>query len=103
MIYLDKDQLTIVKSILKKHLPNKQVVAFGSRVSGSFKTYSDLDLCVMGETPLSFLALANIREAFSKSDLPIKVDIVDWQSITPEFQAIIKARNEPINIRLPSQ
>lgn len=96
MFYLDEANITIVKDILKKHLPKRTVLAFGSRVKGNFKPQSDLDLCIIGENPLTFEELALLREAFSESDLPIRVDIVEWINITPEFQAIIKNNCEPI-------
>lgn len=96
MIYLDEANITIVKDILKKLLPKRTVLAFGSRVKGNIKPQSDLDLCIMGEHPLTFENLALLKEAFSESDLPIRVDIVEWINITPEFQGIIKNNCEPI-------
>jgi len=90
MLQLEPDHLHIVKSILKKNIPKKHAVIFGSRVTTTFKPHSDIDICVMDKHPLSFKKLADLREAFSESDLPMRVDIVDWASITPEFRAIIK-------------
>ena len=37
-------------------------------------------------------ALARLREAFSESNLPITVDVVDWQTLDPEFRAAIELR-----------
>lgn len=89
MIYLDAKQIETVRRILKKHLPTRKIVAFGSRVKGDFKPHSDLDLCIMGDEGLSFQDLAYLREDFSDSDLPFRVDIVEWTTISPEFQQII--------------
>src|SRR5437762_2502971 len=97
MIYLDEEQLKIVKEILKKHLSDRAVVVFGSRVTGRIKPYSDLDLCLMGADPISIQTLANLKEAFSDSNLNIRVDLVDWASITPEFQAVISRQSVPLN------
>ncbi len=42
---LDKEDEKIVKEILKKFVPTKKVIAFGSRVHGrNLKKFSDLDL-----------------------------------------------------------
>lgn len=98
MIHIDKHQLDIVRQILEKQIPNKKVVAFGSRVRGDFKANSDLDLCVIDKEPLSLSDMGRLREAFSNSDLPMKVDIVEWQSINNDFQKIIKACCENIGI-----
>lgn len=91
MLQLEPHYLQIVKKILKDIIPKKHAVIFGSRVTNTFKPHSDIDICVMSTRPLSFKTLADLREAFSESDLPMRVDIVDWASITQEFRTIIKA------------
>jgi len=91
MIALEPTQLSIVKDILKKNLPTRRVVVFGSRAKHNSKQYSDLDLCVMGDTALTLKEMADLREDFSESDLPFRVDIVDWATTSPEFKAIIEA------------
>lgn len=96
MIYLDDANLEIVKKILKKWTPDKKVLVFGSRVKGNIKPHSDLDLCIMNKEPLTFETLAYLKEAFSESDIPIRVDIVEWANITPAFQAVIKSCYEVI-------
>ncbi|WP_301099323.1 nucleotidyltransferase domain-containing protein [Otariodibacter sp.] len=92
MIDLTQEQQLIVKNILSHYVPEFDVWAFGSRVNGNSKTYSDLDLVIKTEKPLSLLTLSNLTEAFSLSDLPWKVDVLDWSSINDNFREIIKAR-----------
>lgn len=70
---------------------------FGSRATATARRYSDLDLALEWEKPLSLDLLGNIAEALSESDLPYKVDLVDLRSIDPAFRAII----EPDLIALP--
>lgn len=94
MIDLDARQLAIVQSVLARHVPECEVRAFGSRVQGTAKPYSDLDLAVIGPAPLSGERLAALREALSESDLPIRVDVLDWHAITENFRQIIAARFE---------
>lgn len=84
------DHLTIVQDILKKHVPAHSVWAFGSRAKWLAKEYSDLDLCIVGETPLSFTTLGLLKEAFEDSDLPWKVDVVDWATTSESFRKIIE-------------
>ncbi len=90
MIHLEPGHLQIVKDILKRNLATRKVVVFGSRATGRQKTHSDLDLCVIGESPLSLQELAKLNEDFSESDLPMRVDVVDWAITTPAFRAIIQ-------------
>ncbi|HXH03625.1 MAG TPA: nucleotidyltransferase domain-containing protein, partial [Candidatus Competibacteraceae bacterium] len=79
----------IVQNILHKHIPQYAVWAFGSRVKGTAKPYSDLDLAIITEQPLGLETLAALAEGFSESDLPWKVDIVDWATTSPTFRDLI--------------
>lgn len=80
--------LAIVCEILARHLPEHRVSAFGSRVTGRARKYSDLDLLIEGE-PLGFERLGALRDAFSESDLPYRVDCVEAAGLAPEFRALI--------------
>jgi predicted nucleotidyltransferase len=82
---------SIVKDILQKFLPKETVWAFGSRVRHTHKPFSDLDIVVVNDQPLSIATMAELREAFSESDLPWKVDVVDWDSISDSFKDTIKS------------
>jgi len=84
--------LAIVLDILEQHVPDRTVWAFGSRVTGKARPYSDLDLVIMGKNPLSFALMADLVEAFDQSDLPFKVDIVDWARTDEAFKEIIHKR-----------
>lgn len=83
-------ELEIVLGILHAFLPQgTQVDAFGSRVSGTFKKWSDLDLAIRGAQALPLSTLASLAEAFEESELPWKVDLVDRHTISDEFARII--------------
>ena len=89
MIDLSPDHLQTVRQILAEYVPACEVRAFGSRVTRSAKAYSDLDLAVVGVTALDRNTLARLKEAFEDSDLPIQVDVLDWQEISQSFREII--------------
>lgn len=83
----------IVHNILARHVPQYEVWAFGSRAKGTAKEYSDLDLVIITKQPLSLALSAAIADDFAESDLPIKVDVVDWATTSETFrQAIEKER-----------
>lgn len=84
------DHWQIVQQILQKQLPNFEVWAFGSRAKWTAKDYSDLDLAVISSTPLSLAVSAALSDDFAESDLPYKVDIVDWASTSDSFRRIIE-------------
>ena len=95
-IDLEPRLLDQVRAILKEHVPECEVWAFGSRVGCGSKRFSDLDLAVVATTSLPTRRLALLANAFEESDLPIKVDVVDWQSTAPAFQRRIVEHHEVI-------
>jgi predicted nucleotidyltransferase len=88
--------LALVKSIVATWLPTREVRMFGSRARGTPKPYSDLDLVIMGDAPTPLTMLGQLQEAFANSDLPWRVDVVDWASTSPEFQRHIQASCLPL-------
>ena len=94
MIELKPAHLKILKAILQKHLAGVEVRVFGSRVTGTAKEWSDLDLALVSEKKLPLTTIENLRTDFAESDLPFRVDILDWHDISPEFKALIEAKYE---------
>ena len=86
---LRPDHWAIVHRALRCHVPDREVLAFGSRATWTAKDYSDLDLAVMGEEPLSLRTVSALDEALGESDLPFKVDVVDWARIDDDFRTIV--------------
>jgi len=82
--------LEIVLEVLRDFVPEFEVRAFGSRVRGTARRTSDLDLAIMTEARLPLSRLADLREAFSESALPFKVDLVDWATTEERFRKIIE-------------
>ncbi|MFM5361987.1 restriction endonuclease subunit S [Aeromonas veronii] len=91
-IDLNPHDLATVLVILQKQVPNLEVWAFGSRVTWSAKSYSDLDLAIITKEPLTISELAELKDAFDDSDLLVKVDVVDWANTSDNFKAIIQAQ-----------
>ena len=87
---LDARDLAQVLSILREQLPEYEIWAFGSRVAGRAKPYSDLDLAVLTDLPFSLERMATINDAFDQSDLTIRVDVVDWAATSEAFRGIIE-------------
>ena len=88
-IILLPEQLQLVLDLTGKHLPGVEVWAYGSRVRGNPRRYSDLDL-VAFTAPGQSARAANLREAFEESDLPIRVDLFLWDELPDSFQREIE-------------
>lgn len=80
-LVLAPKHVEIVRAILRTHAPLHRAYVFGSRVVTSaadrarVKRHSDLDLALDGPGLKPAQAFA-LREAFSESDLPMRVDAV---------------------------
>jgi predicted nucleotidyltransferase len=96
MIDLKPEHLRLVREILHRYLPDREVWVFGSRVTGTAKPHSDLDLVIRGSVKLSTKVLSSLNESFATSDLPMRVDVVDWNRISPEFRKIVEKQHERI-------
>ena len=96
MIDISQHQLKIIKKILRKHVSDCEVRAFGSRVTLTAKNYSDLDLAIVGKTKLDRKILSDLKEDFRESDILFRVDVLDWHTTSENFKKIIKARYEII-------
>lgn len=96
MIDLTPAQRKTVADILQRFAPDCEVRAFGSRVRGAARSYSDLDLAIVSSEKLPFKKLAALRIAFEESDLPFRVDVLDWHSVSPEFKQVIEQNYETL-------
>jgi type I restriction enzyme S subunit len=96
MIDLNPKYLETIQQILAEHVLECEVRAYGSRVKWTAEDYSDLDLAVVGSEPLSLRQLHQLKETFAESDLPIRVDVVDWQSLSDGFKKVIEEKYEVI-------
>lgn len=90
LIDIRPNQWAIVRDILQKHVAQYEVWAFGSRAKWSAKPYSDLDLAVITNRPLPLAVSAALVDDFSESDLPWKVDMVDWATTSEAFRKVIE-------------
>ena len=86
-IDVEPRHLKIVKSVFARHLPYKQVWAYGSRVKWTAGHTSDLDCVVFGATDSE---IADAKEAFDESDIPFEVQLLNWDNIPEDFKENIK-------------
>lgn len=98
MIDLDPQALAQVKALLQRHLPGVEVWAYGSRVQGRAKPWSDLDL-VAFVPPAQRDQVALLKEAFEESDLPFRVDLFTWDEIPESFRRTIAMQHQILQAR----
>jgi predicted nucleotidyltransferase len=87
---LDSEDISSLLALLNRYAPHAEVWAFGSRVNGNPRRFSDLDVVLVQAKPLDTQTRAELHYALSESDLSVKVDVVEWVSTSPSFREIIK-------------
>ena len=86
MLDISPEYLKTVRAILSAYVPDCEVRAFGSRCNGTARKHSDLDLCICGKEKLDWILLANLKDALMESDLPIRVDVLDYHAVPEHFR-----------------
>ena len=86
MLQLEERHQKIIHQIFSKY-PYK-FYAYGSRVKGMARKFSDLDLCYQENIPDN--VAFKIEEEFKESDLPFIVELVAWKDMKPKFRELIK-------------
>jgi len=81
---------TFIKQTLRAHLPDPsyRFFLFGSRVIGDAHPYSDFDVGIVGKTPAPSMAMDAIKEELEESNLPVRVDVVDFLKIADSFKRV---------------
>ena len=82
----------LVLDLLKQHLPNVAVWAYGSRIKWTARPQSDLDLVAFASCEQE-AAVFNLREALEESSLPFSVDLFIWDELPESFRKRIEAEH----------
>lgn len=90
LIDISPENWQILRDILQRYVPDREVWAFGSRAKWTAKAFSDLEIAIVGNVPLGLTRIAELTEAFQESALPFRVDVVDGATITPAFRKVIE-------------
>jgi len=77
-----------IKKIVFRFLNPKEykVFIFGSRAAGRAKKFSDYDVGILGRGPVPGEKMASLEEAFEESNLPFKIEVVDFSLVSSKFQ-----------------
>ena len=81
----------MVDALLREHVPDADVWAYGSRVNGQSHEGSDLDLVVRGPglEPLG-VEFIDLVEALQESNIPVLVQAHDWARLPESFHREIE-------------
>lgn len=96
MLIRDKDKLEIIKIAKETIKTPSQIWAFGSRVNGDAHDTSDLDLVILSNDnkKLDINELMSFKEALRDSNIPILIQVLDWNRIPKSFHENILMKYE---------
>jgi predicted nucleotidyltransferase len=97
MKLVSEEERQTILNVFAKRLPGTEVMAFGSRVHGGAKRWSDLDLAIMTGAPISPETMTLIRLDLSESDLPWRVDLIDWAQANESFRQAVSGDLTPLD------
>jgi len=82
--------LTSIKQNVLMRLAEEDVsiALFGSTAKGVGRASSDVDVAVIPNVPWTGSKLALLRAELEESNIPYKVDIVDFSYVSPEFRTL---------------
>ena len=80
---------TIIK-IVHKHVPDCRIFLFGSRARGTHKEGADYDIALDTGTKIPRETMLKISGDIDESNIPVFVDVVDLNRISPTFFESIK-------------
>ena len=91
-LQLGERHLRLLRALLAEYVPDTQVWAYGSRVTGHAHEGSDLDIALRNPANLAAATLnrADLQDAVRDSDLPMLVDIHDWAQLPEDFHRSIE-------------
>ena len=98
MIDLDPKILRELKDILAREASDCEARIFGSRITGKAKAHSDIDLALVSSGPMDWRRIEKIKQAFSESNIPFMVDVLDWHSLSDQFKHLIEQRYEVLQV-----
>jgi type I restriction enzyme S subunit len=88
-IGITPNQKKIILQLLDHYIPNTKVWIYGSRVKGTARKNSDLDMVAFSNKKQN-LQIDHLREAFDESDLPFRVDLFNWDDVPEQFHQNIE-------------
>ena len=89
------DYKSQIIDIIRKYIKDKsiEILLFGSRAEGNSSMISDYDLAIRSKDELSETILSTIKEELDNSNIPFKVDLVDYNKVSDALRESIDRSN----------
>ncbi|MEW6012319.1 MAG: nucleotidyltransferase domain-containing protein [Elusimicrobiota bacterium] len=79
----------LITQTIKKHIPDAKILIFGSRIKGDFTQNSDIDIAIKCDKKIEIRLIAKIKMDLEELEINHRIDLIDYNSVSKEFQKII--------------
>lgn len=69
--------------------PQAKIYLFGSQARGTQSSGSDIDLAIDNNAKIDIVEIGEVRDILNATNIPYKIDVVDFQSVYAEMQQMI--------------
>ena len=87
---IDKEIQEKIVSLITSLIPAARIYLFGSRARETHHQWSDIDLALDTGEPLRTSKIDEVKSVLGATNMPYKVDVLDFQSVSTDMQASIK-------------
>jgi len=86
---IDENHKQKIISLVGALHPQVKIYLFGSQATGAQIHGSDIDIALDAEKPMKRSAVGEVREILNATDIPYKIDVVDFHSVPKSMQLMI--------------
>ena len=91
---IDKSYQQKIRDLIVALHPHVKIYLFGSQATGSQATGaqvhgSDIDIALDAGKPMNRAEVGEVREVLNATDIPYKIDVVDFHSVPEAMQKMI--------------
>ena len=95
--HLNPQDRSVIERIVAPWLAREGAILklFGSRARSDARRVSDIDLALVAKQPIAAADMAALREALEESQVPFRIDLVDYASAPTRLRAAIDREGIP--------
>lgn len=86
---IDEKTKQKIIALISTLIPNAKIYLFGSRARGKHSQWSDIDLALDTGEKISHDIVGEIISVLAGTDIPYKIEVVDFHSVSKEMQTSI--------------
>ena len=87
---VDKATQEKIVSLIAALMPDVKIYLFGSRARQTHSEWSDIDLALDAGHVLPNVKVDEVKSVLEATNMPYKVDVLDFHSVSADMQASIK-------------